>query len=264
MAAIVQHPPSISICSSIPQITSDIIKTTTNTSSTCKTRSQTNSNLHKLKRKSVSRNTNSTEPASAGGPGGEKGGSVAKASAVRTAPKEKEPHLVQRRNARERRRVQLVNDGFIRLRRKIPTEPRNKKLSKVKTLRSAINYILHLQQMITESDSQQQRMVEFGGHHQPHHGHHQPASYGLGMGGLIPGHPGPHPQMPPPPASGGYEWDHYAENQTMVSYSSFHWNVHDVDMVVIQQWSIFLISFFVCPSIVSQSRSEIIYLYCSW
>ncbi|XP_011681646.1 helix-loop-helix protein 6-like [Strongylocentrotus purpuratus] len=217
MATIVQHPPSISICSSIPQITSDIISKPTNTSSACKTRSQTNSNLHKLKRKSVSRNTNSTEPASAAGPGGEKGGSVAKASAVRTAPKEKEPHLVQRRNARERRRVQLVNDGFIRLRRKIPTEPRNKKLSKVKTLRSAINYILHLQQMITESDSQQQRMVEFGGHHQPHHGHHQAASYGLGMSGLIPGHPGPHPQMPPPPASGGYEWDHYAENQTMAN-----------------------------------------------
>ncbi|XP_054774584.2 basic helix-loop-helix transcription factor scleraxis-like [Lytechinus pictus] len=216
MAAIIQHQPSISICSSLPQMTSDINgNKITNTSSTCKTRSQTNSNLQKLKRKSGSRNANSSESASSGGAGGEKGGSVAKASAVRSAPKEKEPHLVQRRNARERRRVQLVNDGFIRLRRKIPTEPRNKKLSKVKTLRSAINYILHLQQMITESDTQQQRMIEYSGPHHPHHGHHQAGGYGLGMGGLIAGHPGPHPQMPPQPSSGAYEWDHYAENQPM-------------------------------------------------
>ena len=74
--------------------------------------------------------------------------------------KDKEPHLVQRRNARERRRVQLVNDGFIRLRRKIPTEPRNKKLSKVKTLRSAINYIMHLQETLDEEQNRQQRLEE--------------------------------------------------------------------------------------------------------
>lgn len=74
--------------------------------------------------------------------------------------KEKEPHLVARRNARERRRVQLVNDGFVRLRRKIPTEPRNKKLSKVKTLRSAINYIMHLQETLNEAANRQSRMEE--------------------------------------------------------------------------------------------------------
>ena len=74
--------------------------------------------------------------------------------------KEKEPHLVARRNARERRRVQLVNDGFVRLRRKIPTEPRNKKLSKVKTLRSAINYIMHLQETLNEAANRQTRMEE--------------------------------------------------------------------------------------------------------
>ncbi|XP_038079355.1 achaete-scute homolog 1-like [Patiria miniata] len=77
-----------------------------------------------------------------------------------TQQKEKEPHLVQRRNARERRRVQLVNDGFVRLRRKIPTEPRNKKLSKVKTLRSAINYIMHLQETLNEAANRQTRMEE--------------------------------------------------------------------------------------------------------
>ena len=43
----------------------------------------------------------------------------------------KEPHLVARRNARERRRVQMVNEGFSLLRRQIPTEPKHKKLSKV-------------------------------------------------------------------------------------------------------------------------------------
>ena len=43
----------------------------------------------------------------------------------------KEPHLVARRNARERKRVQMVNEGFTLLRRQIPTEPKHKKLSKV-------------------------------------------------------------------------------------------------------------------------------------
>ena len=45
--------------------------------------------------------------------------------------REKPPHLVQRRNARERRRVQAVNTAFVRLRRHIPHENKNKRLSKV-------------------------------------------------------------------------------------------------------------------------------------
>lgn len=108
--------------------------------------------------------------------------------------KDKEPHLVQRRNARERKRVQLVNDGFIRLRRKIPTEPRNKKLSKVKTLRSAINYILHLKDVMDQETNRQQRLGEL-------------ENLG-GMGVPIQHHPAPHQN---------YEWTPYTEPTVVVS-----------------------------------------------
>ena len=45
--------------------------------------------------------------------------------------RDKPPQLVQRRNARERRRVQAVNNAFVRLRRYIPYENKHKRLSKV-------------------------------------------------------------------------------------------------------------------------------------
>lgn len=55
--------------------------------------------------------------------------------------REKPPHLVAKRNARERRRVQAVNSAFTRLRKSVPFDNRNKRLSKVKTLQKAIEYI---------------------------------------------------------------------------------------------------------------------------
>ncbi|KAL4233804.1 hypothetical protein ACF0H5_008482 [Mactra antiquata] len=67
---------------------------------------------------------------------------------------EKPPHLVARRNARERRRVETVNNAFLRLRRHVPIETRHKRLSKVKTLRYAIDYIKRLTSMIDEHDKQ--------------------------------------------------------------------------------------------------------------
>ena len=67
--------------------------------------------------------------------------------------REKPPHMVARRNARERRRVQAVNNAFVRLRRHIPYENKNKRLSKVKTLRIAIDYIQHMQGLIADYDS---------------------------------------------------------------------------------------------------------------
>ena len=70
----------------------------------------------------------------------------------RLPAKLKEPAAVARRNARERRRVKMVNDGFLRLRRHVPTDPKNKKLSKVKTLKLAIEYIHHLQTLL-QADS---------------------------------------------------------------------------------------------------------------
>ncbi|KAF8774092.1 heart- and neural crest derivatives-expressed protein 2-like [Argiope bruennichi] len=66
--------------------------------------------------------------------------------------REKPPHLVARRNARERRRVQAVNTAFSRLRRSVPAENKNKRLSKVKTLHRAIEYIQMLQDMLSKAD----------------------------------------------------------------------------------------------------------------
>ncbi|XP_053664309.1 achaete-scute complex protein T3-like [Anopheles marshallii] len=68
---------------------------------------------------------------------------------------------VQRRNARERNRVKQVNNGFANLRQHIPstvvtaltngTRGANKKLSKVDTLRLAVEYIRSLQRMLDEN-----------------------------------------------------------------------------------------------------------------
>lgn len=48
--------------------------------------------------------------------------------------------------------MKLVSDGFATLRKHIPTTPANKKLSKVETLRTAIEYIKHLQRVLNESN----------------------------------------------------------------------------------------------------------------
>lgn len=70
------------------------------------------------------------------------------------------PLSVQRRNARERNRVRQVNDGFAALRKHIPEEVAsafetancnrgtNKKLSKVETLRMAVEYIRNLETLL--------------------------------------------------------------------------------------------------------------------
>lgn len=55
---------------------------------------------------------------------------------------------VSRRNARERNRVKLVNNGFATLRNHVPTGKKNKKLSKVETLRSAVDYIKQLKMLL--------------------------------------------------------------------------------------------------------------------
>ncbi|XP_061893655.1 transcription factor 15-like [Entelurus aequoreus] len=47
-------------------------------------------------------------------------------------------------NARERHRTQNVNTAFSALRTLIPTEPVDRKLSKIETLRLACSYISHL------------------------------------------------------------------------------------------------------------------------
>ncbi|XP_068628092.1 achaete-scute complex protein T8-like [Battus philenor] len=76
------------------------------------------------------------------------------------ASKTTTPLAVARRNARERNRVRQVNDGFAALRRHIPDEVAaafenansnrgpNKKLSKVETLRMAVEYIRNLEGLL--------------------------------------------------------------------------------------------------------------------
>ncbi|KAH8305305.1 hypothetical protein KR044_000169, partial [Drosophila immigrans] len=76
---------------------------------------------------------------------------------------------VVRRNARERNRVKQVNNGFSQLRQHIPVAiiadlsngrrgigpGANKKLSKVSTLKMAVEYIRRLQRLIDDNDQQQ-------------------------------------------------------------------------------------------------------------
>lgn len=79
-----------------------------------------------------------------------------------------QPASVARRNARERNRVKQVNNGFATLRQHIPASiaaafaPQgnnsgrgaSKKLSKVETLRLAVEYIRSLQQMIDDHEGE--------------------------------------------------------------------------------------------------------------
>ncbi|XP_058800759.1 achaete-scute homolog 1a-like [Phymastichus coffea] len=82
-----------------------------------------------------------------------------------------QPASVARRNARERNRVKQVNNGFATLRQHIPqslaqalgsntagthggARAGSKKLSKVETLRMAVEYIRNLQQLLEEHDAE--------------------------------------------------------------------------------------------------------------
>ncbi|CAM1318283.1 Uncharacterised protein g6913 [Pycnogonum litorale] len=65
----------------------------------------------------------------------------------------KPAHLVAKRNARERRRVEAVNQAFGRLRKSIPNETnKTRRLSKVKILQKAMDYIKGLHNMLMTSE----------------------------------------------------------------------------------------------------------------
>ncbi|XP_020498435.1 achaete-scute homolog 1b [Labrus bergylta] len=66
---------------------------------------------------------------------------------------QQQPVAVARRNERERNRVKQVNMGFQTLRQHVPNGAANKKMSKVETLRSAVEYIRALQQLLDEHDA---------------------------------------------------------------------------------------------------------------
>ncbi|CAL1568923.1 unnamed protein product [Knipowitschia caucasica] len=76
-----------------------------------------------------------------------------------------EPAFVRKRNERERQRVRCVNEGYARLREHLPREhlPReleDKRLSKVDTLRAAIDYIKHLQSLLEVKSGSQRGRTE--------------------------------------------------------------------------------------------------------
>lgn len=64
-----------------------------------------------------------------------------------------EPAFIRKRNERERHRVRCVNEGYARLREHLPQELEDKRLSKVETLRAAIEYIKHLENLLDLSVS---------------------------------------------------------------------------------------------------------------
>lgn len=65
---------------------------------------------------------------------------------------ETQPKTV-RRNARERNRVRNIDVGFEKLRVTIPTAAAQKKISRVKILSSAVDYIQHLHTLLNEHDT---------------------------------------------------------------------------------------------------------------
>lgn len=72
-----------------------------------------------------------------------------------------EPAFIRKRNERERHRVRCVNEGYARLREHLPQELEEKRLSKVETLRAAIDYIKHLQRLLDSNVSRVE--VSLGG-----------------------------------------------------------------------------------------------------
>ena len=64
--------------------------------------------------------------------------------------------VVEKRNARERKRVRAINEAFYKLRQMVPAVAcRNKRVSKVKTLRTAVEYIKELKKILDIKDHSQ-------------------------------------------------------------------------------------------------------------
>jgi len=99
----------------------------------------------------------------------------------------REPRQRHTANARERDRTNSVNTAFTALRTLIPTEPADRKLSKIETLRLASSYISHLGNVLL--------VGEACGDGQPCHS--GPAFFHASRAGSPP------PPPPPPPARDG-------------------------------------------------------------
>ncbi|KAJ7338261.1 hypothetical protein JRQ81_011001 [Phrynocephalus forsythii] len=121
-------------------------------------------------------------PLDAGGPrrSGKKGGGVGVGVGVacrRRRRPHREPRQRHTANARERDRTNSVNTAFTALRTLIPTEPADRKLSKIETLRLASSYISHLGNVLLAGeacgDGQPCHAAPAPRHHHHHHHQHQ-------------------------------------------------------------------------------------------
>lgn len=74
------------------------------------------------------------------------------AGSARSGVSARKASSVARRNERERNRVKQVNQGFERLRQHVPNGAKNKKMSKVETLRSALEYIKYMQELLEATE----------------------------------------------------------------------------------------------------------------
>ncbi|CEF69087.1 Myc-type, basic helix-loop-helix (bHLH) domain-containing protein [Strongyloides ratti] len=71
------------------------------------------------------------------------------------------PEQVERRNERERKRVRQVNLGFVRLGEHVPKwRTKNKKLSKVETLREAARYIKYLETLLKSNENSTNKDIQ--------------------------------------------------------------------------------------------------------
>ena len=69
------------------------------------------------------------------------------------------PPKTVRRNTRERNRVRQIDQGFEKLRVTIPTAAAQKKISRVKILSSAVDYIQHLHTLLAQVEGVKQEVV---------------------------------------------------------------------------------------------------------
>jgi len=72
------------------------------------------------------------------------------------------PRVRKTSTVRERTRTHNVNDGFVTLRNLIPTDPPDRKLSKIETLRLASSYIWHLNSILLNSPQQTEAIHSHG------------------------------------------------------------------------------------------------------
>ena len=122
------------------------------------------------------------------------------------------PPKTVRRNTRERNRVKQIDQGFEKLRVTIPVAAAQKKISRVKILASAVDYIQHLHTLLGQVEGVKQ---------EPMHPSPLPTPPKSGTPQGMSGYP-QHPHFPHP----GYmtpSWNHYSSPHSPMSPGYHPW-----------------------------------------